>query len=326
MTFRANAHWYIPTESPFDSVVIENPTSLDVDIWTQGPVSDPKSAEEVNWTVSPRTLLRLSLTSQGFTPYMTIKAPEGNKLKVFVLFKDKNANYQKIPWPKESSDTVGLIPQAGFPSVGNLSVINLSAKDQNVQIAYKKDGVQHKQGLVLSAHDSTVLTWDSDPSEEIIIVGEHRLTAVFKPNKDWVELARPKHSKQVLQTDPNKTYFQVSNSTRTQSYVVGISDPALIQKARDIIADPEHQFDQIVSARLQWGHGGHNRDLSNSYLTPWSWSAEVLGFRSFGSTACNGTPDDVEDLLIPWMGEIGVICFWGYRVVRELSVSEITNP
>jgi hypothetical protein len=107
------------------------------------------------------------------------------------------------------------------------------------------------------------------------------------------------------------------------NFVVKIEKPELIEKARTQIKNPA--LEKIVFAKIAKDHNGFNRNF-NSGGSFWSWSAtEVTGFGDFGSTACNGQPQMLEDRVDSWIENPGQICFWSYRIKRELTSDEITK-
>lgn len=120
-------------------------------------------------------------------------------------------------------------------------------------------------------------------------------------------------------------YFLVGpRSSGTDSFVVNIKNPELVEKARQLIKNPS--MEKIVLGRIQKDHGGHNRNFGTSSSSFWSWSvSDVTGFGDFGSTSCNGHPQMVEDRVDAWMENPGQICFWSYRIKRELTAEEVST-
>lgn len=127
-------------------------------------------------------------------------------------------------------------------------------------------------------------------------------------------------------------YFLVSTRSdqnkkihRQDSFVIKITDPVLIEQARNIILNPQQE--KIVFAKIKIGSDGINRNWSHSEKSFWSWStSEVTGFGDLASTACNGLPQFIEDHVESWVQDPGQICFWSYRLHKELSASEVENP
>lgn len=123
--------------------------------------------------------------------------------------------------------------------------------------------------------------------------------------------------------DTTGVYFEVQNRSRNDdSFVIHIKDPDMIARARAVLANP--QSEKIVVAEIKLGSGNHNRNLHALDRAPWSWHvSRVTNFSDFASTACNGIPQIVEDRVLSWITDPGRICFWTYRLKREVLASEL---
>ncbi len=121
------------------------------------------------------------------------------------------------------------------------------------------------------------------------------------------------------------TYFVVGDRTNlSDTFLIQLSDPIMIAKAREQISHPN--LEKIVFARLQKGHGQFNRNWSKKEKSFWSWSAaEVTNISDLGSTSCNGLPQAVEDRAELWLKDPGQICFWRYRIKKELTATEVIS-
>jgi len=130
---------------------------------------------------------------------------------------------------------------------------------------------------------------------------------------------------QTSTADPDAAYFEVGPRDGVgDTFVVRIYDANLIARARELVLHPE--YEKIVFAKIEKGHQDFNRNFSKPEKSFWSWSAtEVTNFADIGSTACNGMPQLVEDEVDLWVQNPGSICFWSYRIKKELSVHEITQ-
>lgn len=130
---------------------------------------------------------------------------------------------------------------------------------------------------------------------------------------------------QTSTVDLQSAYFVVGpRGGGGDSFVARISDPIMIARARELIQHPE--YEKMLFAKIEKGHQGFNRNFNKSEKSFWSWSiTEVTNFADYGSTACNGFPQLVEDTVDSWVQNPGRICFWEYRVQKELSIQEITQ-
>lgn len=123
--------------------------------------------------------------------------------------------------------------------------------------------------------------------------------------------------------DLSGVYFEVQNRDKNEdSFVIHLTDPEMIARARTVLANPNSE--KIVVGEVKKGSGNHNRNLYSQDRAPWSWYvSRVTNFSDFASTACNGLPQIVEDRALSWVKDPGRICFWTYRLKREISTSEL---
>ncbi|WP_413557126.1 hypothetical protein [Bdellovibrio sp. HCB209] len=123
-----------------------------------------------------------------------------------------------------------------------------------------------------------------------------------------------------------KKYFLISTKTPSEngSFVIALDDEDTINTAREQIRRPE--LEKIVVARVALGSGGVNRNFQARDKSPYSWNVTYVD--AFGDLAhidCDGNPDLVEERLQQRLNEGGRICFWRYRVVRELTPFEVST-
>lgn len=128
-------------------------------------------------------------------------------------------------------------------------------------------------------------------------------------------------------SDPNLPvrYFLMKSQTPgdNESFVVPMSQPKLIAESLDQIAQPEKG--RLLVARMEKNLQGSNRDFLRPLKTPWSWQiSEVLQYADFARISCDGSPSIVEERIDDWITSTGgAICFWNYRVIREIQPAEL---
>ena len=121
-------------------------------------------------------------------------------------------------------------------------------------------------------------------------------------------------------------FFLLTNSQKNQSYVVNITNPKLVSEARDQIQNPNSTSGRILIGQVGKNSGGFNRDFNDTKKTPWTWHVDtVLHFAELASQDCDGSPEMLEEMALPWIENSGVICFWNYKVTKELKASEISH-
>ena len=137
----------------------------------------------------------------------------------------------------------------------------------------------------------------------------------------FADLIRP----QVVPVNTDGSYFLVGRKNdKTESFVVKMSDSALLEKARDQIRNPQNE--KIIFGTVVLGHSNFNRDFYKKDKSFWSWSVgTVTNISDLAATWCNGSPQLVEDVLVDWLNNPGKICFWNYRILKELSPKEVST-
>lgn len=130
---------------------------------------------------------------------------------------------------------------------------------------------------------------------------------------------------QKTEVNQNAAYFVVGpRDNNGDQFVIQITDPKMIAQARQQIANPN--LEKIIFAKIQKGSSGFNRNWNKLEKSFWSWStSEVTNIADIGSTECNGIPQAVEDRVDSWVNNPGRICFWSYRIKKELTPDEVAS-
>jgi len=130
-------------------------------------------------------------------------------------------------------------------------------------------------------------------------------------------------------SDAETIYFGVTNVAPGQSFVIALSDPMQIAKAREILSGKETQ-DVHVAGTVVPCPESYNRPGPSS--APWGFhlGPATISFFHFGTASCNkntsyvnehGKAGDLEKALFPpahW-------CLWGSAIVAELSQSQLND-
>lgn len=221
-----------------------------------------------------------------------------------------------------------------------IRLLNLHGTSQNVSIY--SESILGKRVLLAqhqfeTRYDEKLLTFDSVPmgSNSISVEAEGRISAylttyrkssyasIFWPRaKDLHRNVMPMESAAILPINGALTYFLMGNPERDEYYVLPLEDLQLIAQARELI---QTGYKKLVSAEIRVASAKSSRANRNfvGKSTPWSWEVErVYGFNDFGSIDCDGSPQQVEDLLLAWHKPI---CFWSYHLIRELSPTEVST-
>lgn len=208
-----------------------------------------------------------------------------------------------------------------------LHLMNVSILKNDIQLRFLKDNHELLtiNNVSLENYYETQLLDISPPSAAVYIqiVSQNRLHTWLMDSK---QMRRSPIGTAPVQLRPeqNKKYFLVSTKTTPteESFIMAIKSPEMIKQARQQIKSP--QLEKIIVARIEAGNGGHNRSYHDADHSPYSWSvSEVDSFTDFALNDCDGTPDTVENQLSQRLNDGGRICFWRYRVIRELTLQEV---
>lgn len=201
-----------------------------------------------------------------------------------------------------------------FHGVNTFYIEDLSflKKSKRVEI-----DVNAKENITLPLKADRSSTWIKIWAKERFHTALFTSTQAIKPT--YTEVQRS-----VASTDA-KYFLMAPSDNIGDQFVIKITDPTMIVKAREQITNPKLQ--KIVFAKIALGSQGYNRNFIKKEKSFWSWSVtEVTNISDFGSTACNGFPQLVEDRAQNWVNTLGRICFWSYRIKKELTPFEVMNP
>lgn len=194
--------------------------------------------------------------------------------------------------------------------------------DIKIKILDKQTQLIKELSISLSKSETKAISLDSYNNwQNIQISSLHKFSSFLLSGRGSEKPALSEPVK--TEIDQNASYFLVgSRSGEDDTFVVKITDEKLIAQARQLIKNPSTE--KIVFAQIKKDHQGFNRNFNNSSKSLWSWStSEVTSFGDFGSTSCNGHPQIIEDRVDSWVEYPGRICFWDYRLKKELSIEEV---
>ena len=310
---RALDVWSFPLETEIKSVLITNSQSQPQDLWLSGPNIEM----ETQFQVPAYGSLEIPMTSFASLAWLRMVTVNSKALHLQLqttfdqlIYLDPN---QTTSWKVRA--------RAG----AELVVFNQAPFEQKVQILASG---QNWKTLILPAFGKNRVAIDSSASGQVLtITGEARIGGVLIAGENSVQLSANAKAQVLTPPATSARYFRLSNSAKDQSYVVALSDPSLIAQAEEQIRKPWEisYLPRILFARVAFGHGGFNRDFSSKWKAPWSWHvAEVFRFGDFGSQACDGNPEALEQSLMGWSPDgQGIICFWDFRIVEEISIQRI---
>ncbi len=308
------------------TLVVTNKTSEPQRVWTQVRFED--EIQEMHHDIEPKSKVSLRgseflATKMGFS----LKSWNKNTLQITASCE----NSPSIPLSDLTSSQVSHWLPSSVKTV-KIHLLNLFLKSNKVKLkAFSRASVliEEKELTLEKYYDTSSLKWTL-PSEiaRIEIEGQERLNSVLFYDQQGEEKISPALAlKPVsLPADAKKTYFLVSTkeSRPDEAFVIALEDTQMIATAREQIRNP--QLEKIVVAGIELGHGGFNRAFLARDKSPYSWSVNrVDAFADFAHIDCDGSPDLTEERLLQKMNEGGRICFWRYRVVKELTFQEVSS-
>ncbi len=214
-------------------------------------------------------------------------------------------------------------------STQQILLTNMQLRPQVVKLRYLGEMGRIIQENQIRLEHPYVTLASSVPQIEgvrsVEVIGEWRMSAYLRKTNN--QFAKD-HSDKIIRTSvpEDRSYFLVKpkDEKNNDSYIVAITDPIMIQKAREQIMNPT--LEKIVIARATMETKIMNRNLLDPLKTPYSWSVlTVDAFADFAHIDCDGSPELVEERLELVMNTGGSICFWRYRITRELTPEEINR-
>lgn len=312
---QALEQWHLPIEKELKTLRIFNRDNQARPLWISGPILEYRDPMEVSYEVPAFGTLEIPLNEFLDFPWIHLKTQDAGILQVEILTRYKTSillnSGPSLLWKSR------IRPQS------QAVILNLAPFDQQVSIGQDGKKIQSltlpylgKARISLEQYSSgSMLTFEGQARIAGLMISPYT-TKAFAPDSAKVVLNPTVN----LQTH----YFRLSNKTNRQSYVAAISDPDLVKQAQLQVREPSQSLPRILIGEIDYGNGGFNRDFSDVRSNPWSWNIKrVIRFSQLASQECDGSPAMLEELLMPWKENSGVICFWGYRILEELSLEQI---
>ncbi|MDG0818198.1 BP74-related protein [Bdellovibrio svalbardensis] len=308
------------------NLVLINNSDQPLKAWTQ--VRSKMDIDEIQFDIPAQTKSKISgdeflKSRQAFT----VKTNDNDKLQVIL----QCAHRPELSLGTFTSPEVTHLFSKPTQSL-KIHLLNLFLKSNSVKmkaLGSLGEVIEERSITLENYYDTESLKWILPrPVSRLEISGTDRLHSEVLYESQDVELqSKGSALKNVtFNVNPEKTYFLVSTKNQNPSgaFVIALDEAQKIATAREQIADPE--LEKIVVATVSLGSGNFNRAFASPDKSPYSWSvSQVDAFADFAHIDCDGSPDLVEERLERKLLEGGRICFWRYRVVRELSPLEVST-
>lgn len=298
------------------SLEVSNSESQDISFWTQ---TEHPFIQEQRWIVPAQGRLRLTggdfLTQD--TPF-SVKtfAP----LRVQVSCSGQNWDLTTVTNHEREMNP--------HPSLhGHQYLLNLSPGSNSIQIEYfdAKNTLLGTDKIEFSDY------YQSKKAKRTFnrTISSIRYRAlgrfqVLYSSEQGPEFIRPGKNPKLHPINSKKYFLVARKESAEESFVIALDDPKMIATAREQIT--HRQLEKIIVGRIAAQHGNFNRPMTEKLSTPYSWHVyHVDSFADFAHIDCDGTPEFFEERVIEKLGPQGQgrICFWAFRVVRELTTNEV---
>jgi hypothetical protein len=321
------AHFYSPILCSLEETYlkVQNKSSEPQSFWFQALGSSPFTESQVE--VKAHGNLSLALLDYYHNNETAIAIKTQNNSLTFKAFCSANQLTWNIetapsPWKKLS-----LPPKN---SRLRFYFANLSQQTNSLEITYESPWRHLGSHAVVLSEAFAATSMDLElplGTTSVKVHGQGRWTGKALTPKDQ-ELFF-KEETMVLKDTPPTRYFLFESRDHESpgprdNFILPLENPKLIAESLEQIAHPDQA--RLLVARIEKSRSGLNRDFSSVVKSPWSWQVvEAQNYADFAHISCDGSPALVEERLNSWLIETGgTICFWSYRVVRELTPQEIT--
>ncbi len=312
----ANAleHWHIPIENEMKTVRVINRDNEPHTVWLSGPIEKYQDPMEISFDIQAFGTLEIPLNEYSQFPWIHLKAQNTGlfQMQVQTVYED----------PFLISTGPGSRWKGRVRPQSSAVILNLAASEQTVTLTNQIITQTFKIPALGKLRTSLK---DFAAGSMLSVEGESRISGTIISALGTKSLSVDNAPK-IL--DPAASdgshYFLVANHTRSQSFVVEISDPVLLMAAKKQIESPLTFQPRILIGQIGLGHNNHNRDFADPRRTPWSWNVtRVIGFAELASQECDGSPEMLEEVLTPWFNSHSNICFWNYRLKEEIPWEQV---
>ena len=297
---------------------IQNKTAADTKFWLQK--FDPDLQSETEFMVTGKSSLLINITAKKKSERFSVlhfQQPQG----IEAVF-----NCQKKTYPAHSFEGGKLTYRRSDLRHNQFWIQNLYSDKNEFKISYLDSTRQELKTVTVNLSSGGMTIYKSNEAVKnwrYLRIEAHDRFAAFNLNSRGSEgpfLIEVQKINSVA-----AAYFVVGSQDHAgDSFITKITDPLMIAKAREQITNPALQ--KILFAKIKKGHSDFNRNWMKKEKSFWSWStSEVTNIADLGSTACNGLPQAVEDRTDSWLTDPGNICFWSYRIQKELTAEQVAT-
>lgn len=330
-------HWHIGLEKEYKTLLIVNTDSHPQTIWLTSPIKDAETIIEESIQIEAFETYELPLNTYQEQPWIHIKSPNlnsRNKSSTQPIYLQISTQYGDSFSVNPGSSSRWKIRNT---QRSDLVLLNLAPFSQTIKIQ-TQDIVPQVDKVMLGAFERKRIAMKDlkhvgNSSSMLVIEGEAQISGslvavnekVMGGSKSFIADTNPVNTRPIVS---NKSrYYLLQDSMKSSSYVVEIQDPLMIAEANSQIQTPNSLHSRILIAQVDYSSNQINRNFLAADKSIWSWHvSKAIRFTQVASQECDGNPEMLEEYLKLWKESQMPICFWNYRISRELTPNEIANP
>jgi hypothetical protein len=319
----SSSNYYVTNPGTDYRLNIKNLSDETASLWILSPIINGEESEQA-LELQPNQQVILNLAEFPNSNWLQIKNPGLNQIQIYLSKKNQKVSNTV---PLQISDSLRLDRISQSTSPRKIRLINLSGNKQFALIKLENSQSHQTTEIKteLPAFEKSFLDLDKNFVGTVLISASYTLIATLE-TENKMQHFEPIKSTQRWPANEPASYFLVASEGTDQSFTIKVTDPVLIAQAREQIKFPQKYLPRIVIGKPRFEHGFVNRNLLSPLKFPWSWHVDVIRFADFGSIACDGNPQRLEDNLFPWLNSSLSICFWQYKVIYELSPQDVLAP
>lgn len=320
--------WNLPALDYDETLMIENKSPQEIDFSVSVEQKDESNPKSLWFSVSGNSKIELKMRDVPKGPWLRIRSFETRQSHAAVqIYFDRITKYGKQTVIVPEGSSLQLKSDLKLNKIlqdYELNILNSSSFLQKVDISIYDDSDQLiksiHQELSPSEHFKLLEAMCKNQKCSYSVMSDFSLTAWMQGDDNSRYFLAPLKESCPQNGNPQAVRFLLSNPQLETSYQVELTDPDMISQARRQLVNPGNESAFILIAEIQSGHGGYNQDLFSSLKSSWSWHiSRPIKFAEIASSYCEGNPQALEDFIYPWLKSNRPICFWNYKIIKELS-------
>jgi hypothetical protein len=277
---------------------LQNTSPDPEDLWLL--IYDEKFIEEVHFEIPPLSKKTISVSNYKNSQQQMSLLTKSDSLKIAGA------------WSQNSSTAFNST--AAFKIEAPMEITNLGLHPQTVEITYLN---AKKEVLLRESIQS--LNYMVTQNLKLKILSGFKFLEIKSLYPLHIPLSAHVIPSAENQVRPPLDQFQfLAEYEPGSQFIITLSDPELIEKARQEIKNPKGL---IIFGELSLNHLKWNRNPSLPYQPRWSWDLQkITSLEPLAADWCQVYPEMLERMLSVLLDQVHV-CFRGSRIIAEWPVS-----